>query len=222
LKEIASVVAGIDGLELQSEGQASRGVSRTVVLAYDPRTPMPGLSPTIVVEMGVRGGPHPLETRGLSSMLAEALAKPGIEDETLRSFEMVVLHPRRTFVEKLFAIHSACELHSEGRQTALVRQTRHLADIYSLLGDRDVAEFIGSGEYLDLLSEVDAISAEHFPRDHRAPAPLRFASSRALAPEGGLRAAIEADYARSEVLFYGERPDLAAIYERIAEFADRL
>ena len=222
LKEIAGAVAGIGGLEPQSEGQSSRGISRTAVLAYEPRTPTPGLSPTIVLEMGVRGGPHPVETRALTSMLADAFAGTGVEDESLSAFAMVVLHPRRTFVEKLFAINSACELFSEGRESALARPTRHLADLYFLLGDPDVAEFIGSKEYRDLLPEVDAISNEHFPRDHRAPTEMRFAGSRALAPEGGLRTAIEADYARSGVLFYGDRPDLAAIYERIAEVADRL
>ena len=80
--------------------------------------------------MGIRGGPHPTEVRTLQSILAVALAEAGIEDESTAPFEMTVLNPRRTLVEKLFAIHCACELWTEGRTTALQRQGRHLSDIY--------------------------------------------------------------------------------------------
>lgn len=222
MRSVAATVGEVDGLERAEGGRSERGISRTAVFAYAPHTvARDGLDATVILEMGIRGGPHPTEVRQIQSMLGAAL-DGRIGDESTKAFEIVVLHPRRTFVEKLFAFHSACELWSEGRETALSRQTRHLPDIYSLLARADVAAFVGSDEYHALVHEVDAFGLQYFPRDHRAPNDLRFAGSSALNPEGELRAAIEDEYARSAFLFYGDRPQLDAIFERIEEIRDRL
>ena len=219
MKEIEAAVGETDGLEPVAEGARSeRGISRTVIFAYEPRTALlEGLRPTIILEMGIRGGDHPTAQRAIRSILAVALdeVEGEVEDETLAPFEMTVLHPRRTLVEKLFALNSACELWVEGRETALQRHGRHLYDTYFLLGEDDVAVFVGSEEYLALIAEIDEFGREYFPRDHRSPAKMRFATSPALAPPEDLLLAIADDYSRSEFLFYGDAPDLEAIYRRI-------
>jgi len=224
MKEIAAAVGAINGLDPVGEGaRAERGISRTAVYAYEPRAPArQGLSATIVLEMGIRGGPHPTEVRPLRSMLAAALADTGIDDESMQPFEMTVLDPRRTLVEKMFAIHCACELWSEGRTSALQRQGRHLPDIYSLLGDAAIAEFAGGEDYYALIPDVDEFGRTYFPRDHRTPEGMRFRESRSLRPVDELRAAMEAEYRRSEFLFYGPVPTLEAIYARLEEFRLRL
>lgn len=223
MKEIEAAVGQIAGLEPVAEGARSeRGISRTVVFAYEPRSALlEGLRPTIILEMGIRGGAQPAEPRDIRSMLGAAL-EGEIKDETLESLQMTVLHARRTLVEKLFALHCACELWAEGRGTALQRQGRHLYDVHFLLGDEDVAAFVGGGEYRALISEIDLFGCEYFPRDHRSPSDMRFANSRAFAPPTDLRAAIKDDYARSAFLFYGNPPEFEAIYGRIDEFRNRL
>lgn len=95
---------------------------------------------------------------------------------------MSVLHPWRTLVEKLFAIHSACELWHEGPITAIQHQGRHLYDIHFLLADGEVAAYVGGDEYLALLPEIDEFGRQYFPRDHHTPKGMRLSSSRALDP----------------------------------------
>lgn len=224
MKAIEETVGGINGLTpIRDDARSERGISRTVIFAYEPQAPArEGLSPTIMVEMGIRGGPHPTEVRTLESILAVALAETGVEDESTAAFEMTVLDPRRTLVEKLFAIHCACELWTEGRITALQRQARHLSDIYSLLNDPEIAEFVGGADYQALIPEIDEIGRTYFPRDHRTPADMSFSESRSLNPGSELRAAIDAEYRRSEFLFYGPFPELGEVYRRLEEFRRRL
>lgn len=223
MKAIEEAVGGVDGFEHLDEGRSQRGISRTAVFAYEPQAgTREGLSTRIILEMGIRGGPHPTAVRQLQSILGAALADADIDDESTQPFQMTVLHPRRTFVEKLFAIHCACEFWVEGRATALQRQARHLSDIYALLGDADVADFVGSDEYHALIPEIDEFGRRYFSRDHRTPDGLRFADSRALSPERDLLTALEEEYLRSEFLFYGGFPDLSEIYGRIEQFRGRL
>lgn len=223
MKEIGAAVGQIAGLEPVAEGARSeRGISRTVVFAYEPRTALlEGLRPTIMLEMGIRGGVQPAEQRDIRSMLSAAL-EGEIKDETLEPLQVTVLHARRTLVEKLFALHCACKLWTEGKGEALQRQGRHLYDVYFLLGDEGIAAFVGGSEYSTLISEIDRFGREYFPRDHRSPSGMRFASSCAFSPPTSLRAAIEDDYVRSAFLFYGNPPEFEAICERIDEFRDRL
>lgn len=224
MKEIQAAGGELGGLEyIAEDSRSDRGVSRTSVFAYEPRTALlEGLRTTIILEMGIRGGAHPTEVRPLRSLFSTAIEPGELEDETLQPFDMTVLHPRRTVVEKLFAIHSACELWHEGRTAAIQRQGRHLYDIYFLLGDDEVAAYVGGEEYLALLPEIDEFGRRYFPRDHRTPEGMRLAGSRALAPGEEFRVAIEEDYARSRFLFADPQPTLDEIYARIAEFRGRL
>jgi len=131
-------------------GQA-RGVALTAPA-------LAGLTSTISLEMGIRGGVHPIERRQLGSILSEYLRPTGLVDEDLDLFELDLLDYRRTFLEKLFAIHAAAARHLEGDATALNRQGRHYYDIYYLLGRDDVVAFAGSDDYRTLAIEIDALS----------------------------------------------------------------
>lgn len=224
MKAIEASVSEIDGLEpVGAGGRSERGVSRTVLFAYEPMAPLlDGLRATIILEMGIRGGTHPAAERPIRSMLGAALEASDLEDESLALFAMTVLHPRRTLVEKLFALHCACERWTEGDKAALLRHGRHFYDIYFMLGDVEVAEFVGSDDYHALIPEIDALGLTYFPRDHRTPHGMRFATSRVLSPGMDLLAAIEDDYARSQFLFFGDFPDLETIYRRLEEVRDRL
>ena len=224
MQAIEAAVAEIDGLERQAaRSRSERGISRTAVFAYrSEAAALKGLQPTVILEMGIRGGTKPAATRPIRSLIGDALAGTDLRDPSITPFQMTVLDPRRTFVEKLFALHCACELWAEGRTPALQRQGRHLYDIYFLLGNPEVAAFVGGPEYHALIHEIDENGRTYFARDHRVPAEMRFRASRALVPGGELLAALRDEFARSEFLFYGGFPDLDAIYARIDEVRDRL
>jgi hypothetical protein len=127
MKEIDEAVERLPGLTGATRGRRSdRGVSRTAAYSYESQAPaLAGLASTISLEMGIRGGVHPIERRELDSILAEHLRHSGLEDEELEPFQLDLLDYRRTFLEKLFAIHSAATRHLEGDAGALNRQGRH-------------------------------------------------------------------------------------------------
>ena len=91
-----------------------------------------------------------------------------------------------------------------------------------MLGEPEIAQFAGGADYKALIPEIDEIGRTFFPRDHRTPAEMSFSESRSLNPDSELRAAIEAEYRRSEFLFYGPFPELDEIYRRLEEFRRRL
>ena len=121
MKEIDEAVERLPGLTGATQGRRSdRGVSRTAAYSYESQAPaLAGLASTISLEMGIRGGVHPIERRELDSMLAEHLRHSGLEDDELEPFQLDLLDYRRTFLEKLFAIHSAATRHLEGDAGAL-------------------------------------------------------------------------------------------------------
>ena len=117
LDDLAAVVGGVCGSVattgregLLGHGDAPRvgralGFARRMFCAYPelPNTPKaPGMRRQIVLEPGVRGGPRPSERRTIEPLMALALGKDAVYDD-LAAFEIDVLHPARTMVEKLFA-----------------------------------------------------------------------------------------------------------------------
>src|SRR5262249_46494113 len=68
----------------------------------------------VFLEMGFRGGTHPIDTVRLNSFIGEAiLVSEAVASqlsnyaEDFTPFEFVLLHPTRTFVEKLLALEGA-------------------------------------------------------------------------------------------------------------------
>ncbi|RDI73638.1 nucleotidyl transferase [Gaiella occulta] len=217
MKSIDAAVADAPGLRrLARAGRSERGISRAAVYSYAPQAPaLAGLDATIVLEMGIRGGDHPTQTRTIDSLLAEHLRGAGVDDDDLQPFELELLDYRRTFLEKLFAIHAAVTRHLEGETGALNRQGRHYYDIYRLLERDEVREFIATDGYRALASEIEDVTRQYFPDDHRAPADLRFANSPALAPGDDLRVILDSEYTASRHLYYGDAPTLAEALSRI-------
>ncbi len=142
--------------------------------------------------------------------------------EGLEPFAMTLLHFRRTFVEKLFAIHGKIErLKSEGHP--LGRDARHYADIHVLAGQPEVLEMLRSPEYALICADYDEKSRAFLPAVHRPPEGLRFAPSDALFPPDALRAQIEPDYEREcQRLFFRPHPPFEAVLERLLSIRDLL
>ena len=224
MKEIDEAVERLPGLTGAPQGRRSdRGVSRTAAYAYESQAPaLAGLASTISLEMGIRGGPHPIERRELDSILAEHLRHSGLENDELETFQLDLLDYRRTFLEKLFAIHSAATRHLEGDAGALNRQGRHYYDIYYLLAEDDVVAFAGSDDYRALAIEIDTLSQADFPGQHRAPVELRFSNSPALDPGSDIQAALALEYERNRFLYYGGFPTFDEIHARLDRYREIL
>lgn len=95
----------------------------------------------------------------ITSLVAQYLAEqaPGnfAEAEDLAGFDMSLLHFRRTFVEKMFALH----------------------------GEHEVRSMLASPEYEQIRRDYDQKSREFFAKSYRPPTDLSFADSPAFFPE---------------------------------------
>ena len=139
---VGGVAAGID---------AERGRHRSYKITYPATREPTALIPTsVLLEMGTRGGPHPHESVPISSLLGDVLEAAGTdldEFDDLKPFEVSVLHPGRTLLEKLVLIHTLTQQLTADTKRSIDRRTgRHFYDVYQLLGDRQV---------LDLLTDRD-------------------------------------------------------------------
>ncbi len=90
----------------------------------------------------------------------------GADDET--PFPFRLLHFRRTFVEKMFAIHAKIELFKRDGQP-LGSYARHYYDLYQLAGQPDVKDMLQAVEYGTIKADYDVISRTHFPSHYFFP-----------------------------------------------------
>lgn len=221
LRVLKQDVGAIPGLEfVEDESRTIGGRGRVDTFRYQSRyPPIPGFPPTIRLEPGVQSGRQPAETVQISSIVGDMLAARGVADRLdvtgAEAFSMTLLHFRRTFVEKLFAIHGKVErLKREGKP--LGRDVRHYADLYVLLGRPEVLAMLDSAEYEQIRCDYDEKSRAYFPNSHWPPADLRFSSSDALFPSDELRARIEPGYEEEcRRLFFRPHPPFAAVLERL-------
>lgn len=118
-----------------------------------------GALPFVKLEMGYRGGQTPNSLIPITSYLAEALIAAGESGAyiDLIPFEVKVLAPERTLVEKLFALHSAFE------KGEIEKRVRHYYDVYHLLGLPEVVKFLETSDYKILKQDVYDFSVACFP-----------------------------------------------------------
>lgn len=114
------------------------GLCREISVSFVTQTRnVPGVEKTIRLEPGVRGGPAPRERVEIRSLLAER-APDELRDRVEayddgRAFSIDVLHPVRTLVEKLLAVHGlAVALHTGTRDKVPSRFARHFYDLHQL------------------------------------------------------------------------------------------
>ena len=228
MKRLNRDVAAIPGLDfVRADSKTIGGRGRMDTFLYRSHFPeVEGFPPTVRLEPGIQSGKQPTTTLKISSIVGRLLSRQGATDELgvegLQPFEMTLLHFRRTFVEKLFAIHGKVErLKEDG--TPLGRDVRHYADLYVLAGRSEVTAMLASDEYDEIKTDYDEKSSTFFPRSHRPPPSLRFTTSNALFPSDELRAAIEPGYEEEcRRLFFRPHPSFAEVLERFAGIRDLL
>jgi hypothetical protein len=210
LKQIRDVVAAHPALTfIPSESHTIGGLGRSDRFSYRQLHGAAGeIQPRVLVEVGTASGREPTADVQLSSYLGQFLQANALtldaEDE--RPFEFRLLHFRRTFVEKLFAIHSKVELLKRDKR-AIGSYARHYYGLSQLAVQPDVLAMLRSGEYAQIKADYDQISRQCFPRDYLPPNDLSFAESDALFPGAALDLALRAEYeAQCKQLCFGPYP----------------
>lgn len=226
LKALRDAIAAQPGLTfLLAESRTIGGFGRSDRFTYAQKFGGPGeVAGTVLVEAGTASGREPTANVEIRSYLASFLADRGVslgaEDES--AFSMRLLHFRRTFVEKLFAIHSKVELYKRtGRP--LGSYARHYYDLSQLATRPEVTEMLASDEYAAIKADYDAISREHFAQSYIPPDDMRFATSDALFPSDALSATLGAEYqAQCRQLCFGAYPGWTEVTARFKEWRDLL
>lgn len=178
----------------------------------------------MLLEAGAASGRQPTAAIQLRSLLGEFLSETkvslGAEDES--GFSMRLLHFRRTFVEKMFAIHSKIEIHKRDGQP-LGGYTRHYYDLYQLAAQSEVIAMLESDEYAVIKTDYDQISRAHFPKSYFYPEGMSFARSDALFPPEKLASVLGPEYeSQCKLLCYGPFPSWAEVQARFAELRSLL
>jgi len=194
---------------MSAESQTIGGFGRSDRFSYQQRFGSTGeVVNRVLLEVGTASGREPTTVVELRSYLSQFFAETGLslgaQDEA--PFSMRLLHFRRTFVEKMFAIHSKIELLKRD-QRPIGSYARHYYDLYQLSGQSEVLAMLKSDEYGTIKVDYDQISREHFPKSYFCPDEMCFARSDALFPPPTLAALIATEYQQQcRTLCYGPFP----------------
>ncbi len=219
LKSLRDQVGKVVGLRHDPQHSRSGTFGRSDSFTYQRQFDGPGeVANHVLLEVGTASGREPTEERPIDSLLAQFLRETGValeaEDEAF--FPMRLLHFRRTFVEKLFAIHSKVALYLERPDRGFGSYPRHYYDLACLAKRPEVTQMLASPEYETIRRDYDRISRQHYARDYRPPPELRFRASEALFPTGGLADVLEREYERQcSVLCFRKYPPWAEVLQRL-------
>lgn len=224
LKRMMEVIASGGTVSYVENVESPNGYARADRFSYPTLYDDPALPNTVLVEPGSRGGPIPAIKRQLNSDLATGLNEMGaeIDVEDLGPFDMMLLHFKRTFVEKLFAVHGlAKNLDTEGTEFGI--HARHYVDLYALSQEDEVRQMLESDEYLEICADHDARARQHFKKHHVPRPDGGFAQSKALSPEGEMHGSIEADYEEQKKnLCYVAYPSFDEVLAALNSLGDQL
>lgn len=226
LKKLRDAVAAHPALTyVADESQTIGGFGRNDRFSYVQGFGGPGeVANRVLLEAGAASGREPTTVVSLRSYLAQFLnetsASLGAEDEG--PFFMRLLHFRRTFVEKMFAIHSKVELFKRDGHP-IGGYARHYYDLFQLSSQPDVMTMLQSPEYATIKTDYDQISRTHFPKSYFHPEEMSFARSDALFPAAELAAAIADEYeSQCRVLCFGRFPSWTEVQARFEELRQLL
>ncbi len=221
MKKLRLVIEEHPGLIfVETESKTIGGFGRNDHFEYTQRFAGVGeIRNRVLVETGAASGREPVERVRIQSyvgrFLSESKISLGAEDES--PFEMRLLHFRRTFVEKLFAIHAKVE---EFKRTGkpIGSYARHYYDIFCLAQRPEVLAMLGSDEYEAIKADYDKISTTHFPKSYTPPPAMRFSQSDALFPPAEIRAVVAAEFAtQCRLLCFGPYPTWGELQARFED-----
>jgi len=225
MRRLHDAVADRIGVQANVDtAKSAKGQFRPAQFAYPGQTLLEGEVPgTIRVELSTWGGAIPSEVKELKSLVAEHAATLGstrVGDE-FESFEITVLRPERTLVEKLVILHDAATSQDEMRQR---RTARHYYDIWCLLGHAETRNQLAGDAVMVLAEEVLTHNTASKTSATRRRPSGGFAESQAFSNRGPLAARDE--YSKRVVprlIWPGcDQPSYDDCLARVQQFASML
>jgi hypothetical protein len=205
-----------------------RGIHRTYFITYQRKRSVEWLRPTIDLEMGVRGGPNPSTTQDCTPLLADALQLGGVDTtpyQDLGPIRLSVLHPGRTAIEKLALVNDEADrCLRETTRRFPSGHGRHFYDIYMLLGDVRVQDFLRDRpQFFDVVQDCERVSHDHFGSDFVRPSG-GYATGAAFQPDPAVEPQVRQAYENAEDLHLGAAtyPTWNQVLDRVTESAELL
>jgi hypothetical protein len=190
----------------------------------------PGLADPgrVLVELGQSGGRHPSDPTTVTSLLTRQLQTTTFNVaayDDLRPFDVPVLHPGRTLLEKLLRVNNfSVDDGARASEHGWPRIGRQFYDIWALLGDERTLALLADKELArEVLADCYTIS-EMFQGDRPAP-DGGFSRCGAFAGDGPLAPRLREHHELAmETLYYGALPGptFDEVLERIHASADLL
>lgn len=165
--------------------------------------PLGGIKPYILLEVGF-DVTTPNEKCTITSWAYDFASGLDLDLIDNRATEIPCYLPGYTFIEKLSAISGKYQREQEGALMP-VNFIRHYYDVYQLLGEDAVLNFIGTDAYHN-----------HKKAKFRKSDELDLTKSEAfLLSDPNTRSRYAEEYSRTQALYYDDFPDFDAILERI-------
>jgi hypothetical protein len=185
---------------------STTGVKRYTTYTYPTDTMDGDIKEGVLLELGSRGGAQPASEHTYRSIVAEHALTLGEDESTweeFASFNVWVLAPERTLLEKIAAVHDAAtRIDTE----TLLKHGRHFYDIYQLLNNdrvQDALHELGPGGTAALVKDInthsEAAGFSWSPRPEGG-----YADSPAFDPEHSAAETIATGYRGAQNLIHGE------------------
>ncbi len=164
----------------------------------------------VLLELGF-AKTEPSNERPITSWVAEKALTSDVQFQDSEPVHVRCYHPGYTLVEKLQAVSTKYRQWQPGSDLPK-NFMRHYYDIYRLLGEQQVIEFVGTSEYL-----------EHKKNWFRQGDIKNISENPAFSVEDGSRLdTLEQEYSSKADMYFGEQIPLSVILDRIAEHAHHL
>lgn len=142
---------------------SKQGLSRRTLHKYPRTIESTDFGPVrdkILLELNCFDTPTPNNNKEISTFIADFLKKAGqadsIQQYQLASFSIKVLDYKRTFVEKILSL-SYSSLEDGSQSIGEVRaRVRHFYDLTILMREKEIADFLKSSGFADLIKKVRA------------------------------------------------------------------
>lgn len=163
------------------------------------------VKPVVLIETGTKSEHLPIETVEIKSLLEEVIP------EINTSCEVNVLHPKRTFWEKVTILHAENNINKPERVKE--RLSRHLYDIVMIKRSKIGAEAIKDIALLEIVAEHKAF----YYRSGGAKYDEAKLGTLKVVPQGDILDAFRKDYIKMESMFSG---DIIPFEDIIKELVD--
>lgn len=142
----------------------------------------------IMLELGQAGGLTSTQVMPVTSLLGRELAAAGVpiaEYPDLASFEVRMLHPGRTLIEKLLRMNNFVARTRGGRDRPMGARGSdgNLCDVWALLGDRTVLELLSDKETARATVRDCIVVSQAYPLPDEEPPVGGFAASEIFSRE---------------------------------------